>query len=380
MNCPGWLLKIVCSYLRGRSLIVRWQSKQSRKLPLNSGAGQGTIMGLFLFCITFNGAGPKAHKEPLGQIITQPRRTRKPIKKGKKKWVDDLTVTVPIRLQDKLIQDPGPPVIGPSSYHNRTGQILPEENNSMQFELASLNQYCIESKMSINKKKSVCMLFNRAVKHDFMPKLYLNQDSPLEVVEEMKLVGYQLRSDLRTISNTNYIVKRAWKRMWIVRRLKVLGASEQDLLKVLRAQVLSVLQFATPAWSSQLTVAESNRIESVLKTGLYLVYGDKYESFNWALSKAKMCSLQDQRTKMFKTFTQDCIKSNKFRDWFMKYEDHEEQGITTRQNKPRFKPVYTRTSAFARSAIPQMVRLANSLKPTNSPTVITLNSGQTLTI
>ena len=75
------------------------------------------------------------------------------------------------------------------------------------------------------------MLFNRAVKHDFMPKLYLNQDSPLEVVEEMKLVGYQLRSDLRTKSNSNYIVKRAWKRMWIVRRLKGLGASEQDLLK-----------------------------------------------------------------------------------------------------------------------------------------------------
>ena len=83
---------------------------------------------------------------------------------------------------------------------------------------------------------------------------------------------------------------------------------------------------------------------------------------------------------MFKTFTQDCMKSNKFKDWFMKYEDYEEQGTTTRQKKPRFKPVHTRTSAFARSAIPQMVRLANSLKPTNSPTVITLNSGQTLTI
>ena len=112
------------------------------------------------------------------------------------------------------------------SSDSSSGQILPEDNNPMQFELASLNQYCIESKMSINKKKSVCMLFNRAVKHDFMPKLYLNQDSPLEVVEEMKLVGYQLRSDLRTISNTNYIIKRAWKRMWIVRRRKVCGASE----------------------------------------------------------------------------------------------------------------------------------------------------------
>ena len=224
------------------------------------------------------------------------------------------------------------------------------------------------------------MLFNRAVKHDFMPKLYLNQDSPLEVVEEMKLVGYQLRSDLRTISNTNYIVKRAWKRMWIVRRLKSLGASEQDLLKVLRAQVLSVLQFATPAWSTLLTVAESSRIESVLRTGLHLVYGEKYESFNWALKKAHMSSLEDQRTNMFKTFTKDCLKSTKFKHWFTKYEDEDGQAVTTQLKKPQFKPVYTRTSVFSRSAIPQMVRLANRLKPPKSPTVITLNSGQILTI
>ncbi len=65
--------------------------------------------------------------------------------------------------------------------------------------------------------------------------------------------------------------------MWVVRRLKSMGASETDLLKVLRAQVLSVLQFATPAWSTLLTVLESARIESVLKTGLFLVYGDRHQ-------------------------------------------------------------------------------------------------------
>ena len=73
-----------------------------------------------------------------------------------------------------------------------------------------------------------------------------------------------------------------------------MGASEEDLLKVLRAQVLSVLQFATPAWSTLLTVLESARIESVLKTGLYLVYGDRHQSFEWALKEAHMCSLAEQ--------------------------------------------------------------------------------------
>ena len=159
------------SYLKGRTLIIRWKNKQSRQMPLNSGAGQGTIIGLFLFCVMFNGAGPKAITEPLGVAITQTRKRREPIQKGKKKWVDDLSLWVPIRLKDKLVLDTRPAIIGPATFHRRTGQILPEDKNTMQSELHLLAEYCRASKMSINEGKSKCMLFNRALKHDFMPKL-----------------------------------------------------------------------------------------------------------------------------------------------------------------------------------------------------------------
>ena len=127
------------------------------------------------------------------------------------------------------------------------------------------------------------------------------------MVEEIRLVRYQLRSDLRTTSNTQYIVKRAWKQMWVIRRLKALGASEKELLSVLRAQVLGVLQFATPAWSTLLTVKLSNQIESVLRTGLYLVYGERYQSFSWALREAKMRTQKEQRSRNFEKFTRDCL-------------------------------------------------------------------------
>ena len=165
--------------------------------------------------------------------------------------------------------------------------------------------------------------------------------------------------------------------MWIVRRLKALGASEQDLLKVLRAQVLSVLQFASPAWSTLITAHESARIESVLKTGLFLVYGHRYESFSWALREANWSSLEDQRTRYFEKFTQNCLKNKKFQNWFVRMEDNTE-GVVTRRRKQRFKPVHARTAAYARSAIPQMVKVANSQQKSDSQTRITLNSGQIL--
>ena len=215
--------------------------------PLNSGCGQGTLLGLFCFCITFNGAGPKPLEEDIGKMITQPRRTRKPLPAAKKKWVDDLSLYVPIRLKENLTLDARPDIVRPVTYHGRTEHTLPLRNNPMQLELDTLSEYCRQAKMSINRDKTKCMLFNRAKHYDFIPELCLSEEAKLEVVESMKLVGYQISSDLTTKANTKYIVGRAWKRMWIIRRLKSLGACEADLLNVLRCQVLRVLQFAVLA-------------------------------------------------------------------------------------------------------------------------------------
>ena len=96
------------------------------------------------------------------------------------------------------------------------------------------------------------------------------------------------------------------------------------------------------------------------KTGLYLVYGPKYKSYIWALQQAKMTTLEAQRSKMFEKFTRACLRSPKFSKWFMKSEDS--QGVSTRSKKHMFKPVPARTSAYAKSAIPQMVALANRLQ------------------
>ena len=53
------------------------------------------------------------------------------------------------------------------------------------------------------------MIFNRRKKWDVMPELYITPGVNLEVVEEMKLVGYILRSDMKTKSNTKYITSQA---------------------------------------------------------------------------------------------------------------------------------------------------------------------------
>ena len=110
--------------------------------------------------------------------------------------------------------DNRPETVRPAPYHNRTGHRLPRQNNLMQDELDRLGEYCRHAKITINRDKTKCMIFNWARNHDVMPELFLSDQTKIEVVEEMKLVGYKFHSDLSAQSNTKYIVSRAWKRMW----------------------------------------------------------------------------------------------------------------------------------------------------------------------
>ena len=51
----------------------------------------------------------------------------------------------------------------------------------------------------------------------------------MEVVEEEKLLRVILTSDLKWSANTKYIVGRAKKKLWILKRVEKLEADQEDL-------------------------------------------------------------------------------------------------------------------------------------------------------
>ena len=130
--------------------------------------------------------------------------------------------------------------------------------------------------MRLNPLKTKAMLFNPLHKWDFQPTLTTNGSDILDVVEEYKILGYVMRSDLRTTSNTDYICQRAYKRMWILRRLKSLGCPTAELLDVLQQQIISILEGGVPYWGPMISKNESNQLERCLKTGLHIIYQSQY--------------------------------------------------------------------------------------------------------
>ena len=121
-------------------------------------------------------------------------------------------------------------------------------------------EYCEQNKMKINYKKTKLMVFNPGFARDFLPRFTFNGDE-LEVVEETKLLGIVLRSDLSWSSNTDYMVKRANRKLWCLKRLKRLGATSKDLIDVYNKQIRSLLEFSATLWHPSLTETDRMKIE-----------------------------------------------------------------------------------------------------------------------
>ena len=62
------------------------------------------------------------------------------------------------------------------------------------------------------------------------------------------------------------MIKKAFSRLWILRRLKPLGASTMELLDVYQKQVRCIVEYASPVWTGGLTLDEVHQIERVQKT------------------------------------------------------------------------------------------------------------------
>ena len=75
-------------------------------------------------------------------------------------------------------------------------------------ELVRTMEYAGKNEMKINYKKTKTMIFNPCTSIDFSPEITL-ENNDLEVVDEIRLLGIIIRSDLRTVTNTENMVNKA---------------------------------------------------------------------------------------------------------------------------------------------------------------------------
>ena len=150
-----------------------------------------------------------------------------------------------------------------------------------------------------------------------------------------------------------HITKKAKSKLWFLRRLKLLGASDETLIDLFKLHVRSTLEMAVPLWDGSLTQKEVNSIERVQKNTMKLLLGNSYRSYDQALSFMDLETLEHRRKNICLKFAKKCVTNNRFKHWFPKRPS----------NSTRSTDIYIapsgQTKRYLTSSIPHLINILN---------------------
>ena len=130
------------------------------------------------------------------------------------------------------------------------------------------------------------MIINFCTSYQFRTRLTIH-NSLLEQVNQTKLLGVILSEDLTWQANTDSLVKKAYKRMVILRRLNEFKVEVQDMLRIYVLFIRVVIEQSSVVWSLSLTQQELQSFERVQKIALRIIFQDTYISYSNTLQMSK---------------------------------------------------------------------------------------------
>ena len=103
MKVPGWLLLILISYVTDRKMMMKFRRVLSSLHSLPGSSPQGTVLGVILFIIYFNGAALRPEiPRPSWPFFSKKNNDPSALKM---KFVDDLSIAVKVSLKNDIVQD-----------------------------------------------------------------------------------------------------------------------------------------------------------------------------------------------------------------------------------------------------------------------------------
>ena len=306
-NLVGWL----SDFLTGRRQAVRFQGSISTFQHLTCGVPQGTKMGPLCFLILINDA-----------LTHTPHRW---------KYVDDCTVGIQV--------------------NNKSA-----DYSSLQSTLDHLHEWTEANNMTINHSKTVVMHICTSTSAVPPPQLSVGTNI-LQVVPTAKLLGVTVDDKLTWKQHVSAIVRAASYKIYMLRRLKSLGAPADELKVVYITFILPTLMYASPAWSSSITLTQQHQLERVQKRACRVILGPSYTHYEDALATLCLPSLSSRHREALEKFGEGLLRHPRLRHLLPR--DMPPSTRATRHPKRLVPPKIPRTERYRLSAVPTIVRLIN---------------------
>ena len=330
------LIPVLISFFENRKMKVKWKGFTSSSRNLNGGGPQGGTLGIEEYLSQSNGNS---------NFLTE---------EEKFKFIDDLSMLEIINLVS----------VGISSYNFKAhvasdigvdNSYLPAVNIKTPGYIKSIEEWTNQKQMKLNSEKTKYMVINMTNNYQINTRLHM-EENVLTQVSETRLLGVILRDDLSFKSNTDFITKKAYKRMSILHKLCQFNVPTEDLVNIYILYIRSVLEQSATVWHSSITKGEQRDIERVQKCALRIILKGQYDSYENALQMCKVDSLKSRRTQLCLNFARKCIKHEKMLEMFPL---NSSDCIT--RNKDKYRVTFAYTGRLANSAIPYMQRLLTFL-------------------
>ena len=160
--------------------------------------------------------------------------------------------------------------------------------------------------------------------------------------------------DLKWEGNTQYICKKARKKIFLLRSMKMSGLSLTELVDAYTKEIRSILELAVPVWNFGLTLEQSMEIERVQKAAISVILGLQYTTYDEALEKTRLERLSSRRRKICSKYITKNMNSDQ-----PLLEKVNKKSHFTRSNPGRVIEFQCRTKTFYDSSLPSLARLYN---------------------
>ena len=212
--------------------------------------------------------------------------------------------------------------------------------------------------MKINEKKTVIMKFNFRKSLEF-PAIFNFENGPmLNEVTEAKILGIFISADLKWTAHVDYMINRSNKKIWILRRMKILKLDVHILTDFYCKEIRSILEFGVAVWNSGITKKQSKQIERIQKISVSIILSELACNFSYKV----LCTLLNleplfiRRYDLCLRFIQKASQDTQHSDLF--YSNIRE--CKTRQNQKPYKEFMCRSNRYYKSPLCFLTRLLNN--------------------
>ena len=237
LNLPTNFLRILCSFLKDRTLKVHVDGSVSREVKLRAGTPQGSCLSPILFCIHVNDI-------PFHEMVgCQPSQ-----------FADDIRLFV-------------------------KGRKIKDVANAMQGALQKVEMWCRKWRVKLAPSKTNVVVFSKCYKaHDDRPPLFLFTEE-LSYTDEATFLGVKFNASLTWEPQTRALISKAVPRLNLIKALSTTQGQNniEMLLKLYKAIVWPVFEYSSIAHVNaarchqiKLQRIQNAAIRSILKLPSYI--------------------------------------------------------------------------------------------------------------